>query len=111
MHDVMDRHGRPSLGKLARLQYDVGLMYEATKNVDVAGAHYLIARNVSDASLPSCFMSSFPFSLSYRVAFSFAVLYCIFCLRCCLYYSLTLLHASFLTVLFYTLVVCFLLLV
>ena len=47
MHDVMDRHGRPSLGKLARLQYDVGLMYEATKNVDVAGAHYLVARNVS----------------------------------------------------------------
>ena len=47
MHDVMDRHGRPSLGKLARLQYDVGLMYEAIKNVDVAGAHYLVARNVS----------------------------------------------------------------
>ena len=113
MHDVMDRHGRPSLGKLARLQYDVGLMYEAIKNVDVAGAHYLVARNVSDASLPSCFMSSFPSFLSYRVAFSFAVLYCIvflvFVVVCTTLSRL--LHASFFNcALLYTcLFVCWLL--
>jgi hypothetical protein len=88
MHDVMDRHGRPSLGKLARLQYDVGLMYEATKNVDIAGTHYLVARNVSDVSLPPFFMS--PFLLSFHcVSFSFAVLYCITCLHCCCTTSLS----------------------
>ena len=74
MHDVMDRHGRPSLGKLARLQYDVGLMYEATKNVDIAGTHYLVARNVSDVSLFPFFMP--PFLLSFHCV-SFSLVYCI----------------------------------
>ena len=89
MHEVMDRHGRPSLGKLARLQYDVGLMYEATKNVDVAGTHYLVARTVSDVSLPPFFMP--PFLLSFHcVSISFVVLvfllYCINLSSLLLYY-------------------------
>ena len=87
MHDVMDRHGRPSLGKLARLQYDVGLMYEATKNVDVAGTHYLVARNVSGCISSPFLHATLPALLSLRVVFiCLLYLYCITCFSLSLYY-------------------------